>query len=57
MDVISSFEYALTGQIQGDATASVLQWEEHFYRLGCEQLWLLTGERGRKFETSSTKDT
>ena len=26
-------------------------------RLECEQLQLLTGEKGRKFETSSAKDT
>ena len=29
----------------------------HIDRLECEQLRLLTGVKGRKFETSSTKDT
>ena len=33
------------------------KWEEHLDRLECEQLQLLTGEKGRKFETSSAKDT
>ena len=32
------------------------KWEEHLDRLECEQLQLLTGEKGRKFETSSAKD-
>ena len=37
-------------------SASHSQWEEHLNRLEYGQLRLLTGEKGRKFETSSTKD-
>ena len=37
--------------------ASLSKWEGHIDRLECGQLRLLTGVKGRKFETSSTKDT
>ena len=38
-------------------SASLSKWEGHIGRLECGQLRLLTGVKGRKFETSSTKDT
>ena len=36
---------------------SLSKWEGHIDRLECGQLRLLTGVKGRKFETSSSKDT
>ena len=38
-------------------SASLSKWEGHFDRLECGQMRLFTGVKGRKFETSSTKDT
>ena len=37
--------------------ASLSQWEVHPDSVEYRQLQLLAGEKGRKFETSSTKDT
>ena len=52
--VASTKPYAQSTNFAQILTRLLPKWEEHLDRLECEQLQLLTGEKGRKFETSST---